>query len=103
MNESQADNIIQSYETDSITALRSHLDKLRPKPYTWLIQWLMCLATIGAILYIAKVDLLVEQNFVWLLLLFVAIGFSHRDDYLAHKRIDLVIKLLDKNAFHKRS
>ena len=69
---------------------------------TWLIEWLMCLVTIGAILYIAKVDLLVEQNFVWLLLLFVVIGFSHRDDYLAHKRIDLVIKLLDNNAFHKR-
>lgn len=102
MIEIQIDNVVESMETEKNNQLRTDLDKLRPKPYTWLIQWLMCLATIGAILYIAKVDLLVEQNFVWLLLLFVVIGFSHRDDYLAHKRIDLVIKLLDNNAFHKR-
>jgi hypothetical protein len=102
MNEFETENIIESYEMDKINALRSDLDKLRPKPYTWLIQWLTCLATIGTILYIAKVDLLVGQNFVWLLLLFVAIGFSRTEDYRAHKRIDLVIKLLDKNAFHKR-
>ncbi|MGI1999193.1 hypothetical protein [Shewanella frigidimarina] len=102
MIEIQIDNVVESMETEKNNQLRADLDKLRPKPYTWLIQWLMCLATIGAILYIAKVDLLVEQNFVWSLLLFVVIGFSHRDDYLAHKRIDLVIKLLDSNAFHKR-
>jgi hypothetical protein len=102
MNEFETENIIESYEMDKINALRSDLDKLRPKPYRWLIEWMIFGVSIGTILYLAEFDLFAQQNFIWFVLLITATGFSRTEDYRAHKRIDLVIKLLDKNAFDKR-
>ncbi|AZG72943.1 hypothetical protein [Shewanella livingstonensis] len=102
MNISQTDNIIESYEIEKINLLRADLAQCRPKPYRWLIQWVMCLVTIATISYIAEFDLLVEQNFVWLLLLLFVVTIVNRNDDLAHKRIDLIVKLLDKSAFDKR-
>ncbi|MBB1319425.1 hypothetical protein H5123_17530 [Shewanella sp. SR43-4] len=101
MNQTPIDNIAESNEIERINLLRANLDTLRPKSYSWLIQWGIFGATIAAIVYIAEFDLLAEQNFVWFLLLLVTVCFNRCEDYLAHKRIDLLIKLLDKRAFDK--